>query len=470
MGAAHRIQAPSAVCCPSPLNHILSYRFTQTMLASSAFKRVSVRRLAAGALAVRAPSSAIRQSPSLTSQRLARPAPVMASSFSTSAASGFSMPSKSPEAAYDPEITDIASYIHNYKIDSDLALDTSRYILLDTIGCGLEALRFPQCSALLGPTVEGTTVPNGARVPGTPFVLDPVNGAFNIGAMIRWLDYNDCWLAAEWGHPSDNLGAILAVADWIARTNRVGGKLGNGKIPTVRDVLEGMIKAHEIQGCLALENSFNRVGLDHVLFLKLASMDRLYEPTGILRTPCPVSLGLLVMLARGQSTWPSRSRMVNQVFPRFSLLLSGASTTSYSRARSSSSNVLMAPMSWKMFCSRCHTLLSSTLKLPWRRHKRSTRSSQIWANRPRTSRKLLTALTRPASVSSTSNSSLWTTLLTETTVFSIWLQQCCASTVWRLRLTSTVARLLPRLWSRTSGRRSSVLRILNSPRITMTPL
>ncbi|KAK5243573.1 ATP-binding cassette transporter CGR1, partial [Exophiala xenobiotica] len=185
------------------------------MLASSAFKRVPVRRLATGALAVRAPSSAIRQSPSFTSQQLARPAPVMASSFSTSAAKASSMPSKAPEAAYDPEITDIASYVHDYKIDSDLALDTSRYILLDTIGCGLEALRFPQCSALLGPTVQGTTVPNGTRVPGTPFELDPVNGAFNIGAMIRWLDYNDCWLAAEWGHPSDNLGAILAVADWI---------------------------------------------------------------------------------------------------------------------------------------------------------------------------------------------------------------------------------------------------------------
>merc|ERR1712169_44154 len=234
-------------------------------------KRVSVRRLAAGALAVRAPSSAIRQSPSLTSQRLARPAPVMASSFSTSAAKGFSMPSKAPEAAYDPEIKDIASYIHNYKIDSDLALDTSRYILLDTIGCGLEALRFPQCSALLGPTVEGTTVPNGARVPGTPFVLDPVNGAFNIGAMIRWLDYNDCWLAAEWGHPSDNLGAILAVADWISRTNRAGGNLGNGKVITIKEVLEAMIKAHEIQGCLALLNSYNKVGLDHVVLVKVAS-------------------------------------------------------------------------------------------------------------------------------------------------------------------------------------------------------
>lgn len=124
---------------------------------------------------------------------------------------------------------------------------------------------------LLGPVVEGTTVPNGTRVPGTSHVLDPVLGAFNIGCAIRWLDFNDCWLAAEWGHPSDNLGAILAVADWISRTNRAGGALGQGKILTIRDVLEGMIQAHEIQGCLALENSFNKVGLDHVVNVKVAS-------------------------------------------------------------------------------------------------------------------------------------------------------------------------------------------------------
>ncbi|KIW96732.1 2-methylcitrate dehydratase [Cladophialophora bantiana CBS 173.52] len=240
------------------------------MLVSSAFKRAPVRRLAAGALAVRAqtPSPAIRSAPSL---RLPRPTSALVSSFSTSAKMASSQPSKAPTQAYDPEITDIASYVHNYKIDSELALDTSRYILLDTIGCGLEALRFPQCSAILGPIVPGSSIPNGTRVPGTPFELDPVNGAFNIGAMIRWLDYNDCWLAAEWGHPSDNLGAILAVADWMARTNRAGGNVGNGKIPTIRDVLEGMIKAHEIQGCLALENSFNRVGLDHVVLVKVAS-------------------------------------------------------------------------------------------------------------------------------------------------------------------------------------------------------
>jgi len=136
----------------------------------------------------------------------------------------------------------------------------------------LEALKFPHCTKLLGPVVEGTTVPNGTRVPGTPYVLDPILGAFNIGAMIRWLDFNDCWLAAEWGHPSDNLGAILSVADWVNRTNKSGGqKVANGKIFTVKDILEAMIKAHEIQGVLALENSFNKVGLDHVVLVKVAS-------------------------------------------------------------------------------------------------------------------------------------------------------------------------------------------------------
>lgn len=144
-------------------------------------------------------------------------------------------------------------------------------MFLDTLGCGLEALRFKECTKLLGPVVEGTTVPNGTRVLGTPYQLDPVNGAFNIGAMIRWLDYNDCWLAAEWGHPSDNLGGILAVADWVSRTNCAGGKLGNGKVFKIKDVLEGMIRAHEIQGCLALENSFNKVGLDHVVLVKVAT-------------------------------------------------------------------------------------------------------------------------------------------------------------------------------------------------------
>lgn len=163
-----------------------------------------------------------------------------------------------------------------------MQFDTARLVFLDTIGCGLKALEFPQCTKLLGPVVRGTTVPNGTRVFGTDYQLDPVRGAFNIGAMIRWLDFNDCWLAAEWGHPSDNLGAILAVADWISRTNRASGtgasgvggnrrQLGEGKILKITEVLEYMIKAHEIQGCMALENSFNKVGLDHVVLVKVAS-------------------------------------------------------------------------------------------------------------------------------------------------------------------------------------------------------
>ncbi|KAK3073384.1 ATP-binding cassette transporter CGR1 [Teratosphaeriaceae sp. CCFEE 6253] len=173
---------------------------------------------------------------------------------------------------FDHEIVDMASYASNYKVTSDLAIDTARFVFLDTLGCGLKALEFPQCTKLLGPVVPGTTVPNGTRVPGTPYVLDPVLGAFNIGTMIRWLDFNDCWLAAEWGHPSDNLGAILAVADWVNRTNKAGGeKIAGGKIFTVKDVLEYMVKAHEIQGVMALDNSFNKVGLDHVLLVKIAS-------------------------------------------------------------------------------------------------------------------------------------------------------------------------------------------------------
>ncbi|RMZ81493.1 hypothetical protein DV738_g2239, partial [Chaetothyriales sp. CBS 135597] len=238
------------------------------MLAQS-FKRLPLRRVTAG-VALR-PQVASAASSLLYRPAFAPRVPAMASALSTSAPRASAAVPPAPAQSYDKEIDDIANYVHHFKVDSELALDTSRYILLDTLGCGLEALRFPQCSALLGPIVEGTVVPNGTRVPGTPYVLDPVNGAFNIGAMIRWLDYNDCWLAAEWGHPSDNLGAILAVADWIARTNRAGGNLGNGKIPTIRDVLEGMIKAHEIQGVLALENSFNKVGLDHVVLVKVAS-------------------------------------------------------------------------------------------------------------------------------------------------------------------------------------------------------
>ena len=138
---------------------------------------------------------------------------------------------------------------------------------MDTLACGFQALAYPACTKLLGPVVPGATMAGGSRVPGTSYELDPVQGAFNIGAMIRWLDFNDTWLAAEWGHPSDNLGGILAVADYLSRKN-----LAEGKAPlSVRDVLVGMIKAHEIQGVLALENSFNRVGLDHVLLVRVAT-------------------------------------------------------------------------------------------------------------------------------------------------------------------------------------------------------
>src|SRR3981189_2451417 len=163
----------------------------------------------------------------------------------------------------DQVLVDIADYVLNYKVDSKLAYDTARNCLIDTLGCGLEALEYPACTKLLGPIVPGPVVPNGAKVPGTRYQLDPVQAAFNIGAMIRWLDFNDTWLAAEWGHPSDNLGAILAVADWLSR---------NKKQPLlVKDVLTAMIKAHEVQGVIALENSFNRVGLDHVVLVKVAS-------------------------------------------------------------------------------------------------------------------------------------------------------------------------------------------------------
>jgi 2-methylcitrate dehydratase len=169
--------------------------------------------------------------------------------------------------APDRVIADIADYALGYQITSELAYRTARYCLIDTLGCGLEALEYPACTKLLGPIVPGTVVPNGARVPGTSYELDPVQAAFNIGAMIRWLDYNDTWLAAEWGHPSDNLGGILATADWLSRSAPA-----QRKAPlTMRDVLTAMIKAHEIQGCIALENSFNQVGLDHVVLVKVAS-------------------------------------------------------------------------------------------------------------------------------------------------------------------------------------------------------
>lgn len=168
---------------------------------------------------------------------------------------------------YDKVMNDIAEYVLNASIDSPDAYETARLCLMDTLGCGMLALNFPQCTKLMGPVVPGAFLPGGARVPGTDYELDPVQAAFNIGTMIRWLDFNDTWLAAEWGHPSDNLGAILAVADYVSRQREREGKPGL----TMRDVLTFMIKAHEIQGCLALENSFNRVGLDHVILVKIAS-------------------------------------------------------------------------------------------------------------------------------------------------------------------------------------------------------
>lgn len=180
---------------------------------------------------------------------------------------------------FDREIVDIVDYVMNYEISSRVAYDTAHYCLLDTLGCGLEALEYPACKKLLGPIVPGTVVPNGVRVPGTQFQFDPVQAAFNIGAMIRWLDFNDTWLAAEWGHPSDNLGGILATADWLSRN-----AVASGKAPlTMKQVLTGMIKAHEIQGCIALENSFNRVGLDHVLLVKVASTAVVAEMLGLTR-------------------------------------------------------------------------------------------------------------------------------------------------------------------------------------------
>src|SRR5687768_2750180 len=169
----------------------------------------------------------------------------------------------------DPDqlLVDIADYALSYQIKSELAYETAYYCLMDTLACGFQALKYPSCTKLLGPVVPGATMPGGARVPGTSYELDPVQAAFNIGAMVRWLDFNDTWLAAEWGHPSDNLGGILAIADYLSRRNVAQGQ----KPLTVRDVLTAMIKAHEIQGVTALENSFNRVGLDHVLLVRIAT-------------------------------------------------------------------------------------------------------------------------------------------------------------------------------------------------------
>jgi len=167
----------------------------------------------------------------------------------------------------DQVLVAIATYASEYRIESETAYETAFYCLMDTLACGFQALKYPACTKLLGPVVPGATMVGGARVPGTSYELDPVQAAFNIGAMIRWLDFNDTWLAAEWGHPSDNLGGILAVADYLSRKALAEG----GKPLSVRDVLTAMIKAHEIQGVTALENSFNRVGLDHVLLVRVAS-------------------------------------------------------------------------------------------------------------------------------------------------------------------------------------------------------
>lgn len=181
---------------------------------------------------------------------------------------------------FDQEIIDIVDYVEKFQINSDLAYETAWNCLLDTLGCGLEALEYEACTKLLGPLVPGTSVENGVRVPGTNYELDPVQAAFNIGAMIRWLDFNDTWLAAEWGHPSDNLGGILATADWLSRI-----AVAHGVKPLIMcDVLTAMIKAHEIQGCIALENSFNRVGLDHVVLVKVASTAVVAKMLGLSRS------------------------------------------------------------------------------------------------------------------------------------------------------------------------------------------
>ena len=182
---------------------------------------------------------------------------------------------KNSRQPYDQEIIDIVDYVEKYEITSPVAYETAWNCFMDTLGCGFEALEYEACTKLLGPVTEGISVANGVKVPGTNYVLDPVQAAFNIGTMIRWLDFNDTWLAAEWGHPSDNLGAILATADWLTRTSK--------RTCTIKDVLTAMIKAHEIQGCIALENSFNKVGLDHVILVKVASTAVVAQMMGLTR-------------------------------------------------------------------------------------------------------------------------------------------------------------------------------------------
>lgn len=199
----------------------------------------------------------------------------------------------------DTVITDIVDYVLTYEIKSETAWRTAQYCLLDTLGCGFEALTYPACTKLLGPVVPGTIVPNGAKVPGTSYQLDPVQAAFNIGAIIRWLDFNDTWLAAEWGHPSDNLGGILAVADWLSRT-----AVANGKQPLlIKDVLDAMIRAHEIQGIMALENSFNRVGLDHVILVKLATTAVVGKMIGLTRNELINAISLVFVDGQSLRTY-----------------------------------------------------------------------------------------------------------------------------------------------------------------------
>ncbi len=183
------------------------------------------------------------------------------------------------EVPFDKEMVNIVDYVWKYEVESELALRTAYYCFLDTIGCGLESLEYAACRKLLGPVIPGSKVENGARVPGTDYELDPVQAAFNIGTAIRWLDFNDTWLAAEWGHPSDNLGAILAVADWLSRN-----AVEKGEKPLfISDVFKAMVMAHEIQGCIALENSFNKVGLDHVILVKVASTAVVGKMLGLTR-------------------------------------------------------------------------------------------------------------------------------------------------------------------------------------------
>jgi 2-methylcitrate dehydratase len=201
--------------------------------------------------------------------------------------------------APDQVLVDIADYVADYAIASDEAYRTAHYDLLDTLGCGFEALSYPACTKLLGPIVPGTIVPNGAKVPGTPYQLDPVQAAFNLGAMIRWLDFNDTWLAAEWGHPSDNLGGILMTADWLSRN-----ALAQGRAPLrMSDVLTAMIKAHEIQGVIALENSFNRVGLDHVVLVKLATTAVVSQMLGLSRDEIIDALSLVFVDGQSLRTY-----------------------------------------------------------------------------------------------------------------------------------------------------------------------